>query len=104
MIRQPYKYRKFHFNPPNRLYYLYPIIHIYKIQVAASKMFRVPAVDAEVFFNQLPEKRTLFTDVMHMTPEGYEKLARIIYRSIINHRLLEKRGCGSAGSDERQRL
>ena len=101
LVRQPYKYPKFHFNPPNRLYYLYPIIHIYEILDAASKMFRVPAVDAEAFFNQIHEKRTLFTDVMHMTPEGYKKLARIVYHSIINHRFLGKRGCGSAGSDER---
>ena len=104
LIRQPYKYRKSHFNPPNRLYYLYPIIHINEILDAASETFRIPAVNAEAFFNQIPEKRTLFTDVMHMTPEGYEKLARIVYRSILNHRLLEKRGCASARPDERQKF
>ena len=93
LVRQPYEYPASQFRPPNRLYYLYPIIHIYEIMESVSRKYGIPVVDAEGHFNRMPEKHTLFTDGLHMTPEGYEILATVIYRFILDNGLLEKKGC-----------
>ena len=95
LIRQPYGYPPSHFKPPNRLYYLYPIIHIYEIMEDISKEYSVPVVDADGHFNRLSQKQTLFTDGLHMTPKGYSILATAIYQFIMKNELLEKKGCRS---------
>jgi lysophospholipase L1-like esterase len=41
----------------------------------------------------MPDKELLFGDIMHMNQEGYEKLASLVYRVILDRKIIEKRGC-----------
>ena len=93
LLRGPYKHAARHFRPPNRLYYKYPLSRIYEIVERVAKRHRVPVADAEAFFNRMPDKELLFGDIMHMNQEGYEKLASLVYRVILDRKIIEKRGC-----------
>jgi lysophospholipase L1-like esterase len=84
LIRQPYKYPKHHFTPPNRLYYMYPVSHLHEIMAEVSNEFGVPIVDVEGEFNRMSDKSTLFGDIMHMNAAGYQEFAGVIYQSIVS--------------------
>lgn len=100
LLRAPYKYPARHFNPPNRLYYMYPLSRIYGIIEKVAGQYRVPVADLEGAFNRMPDKQFFFTDVMHMNAEGYQKLASAVFRVILDGGLLEKQGCRMSQAGE----
>ena len=98
LVTEPYKHDASHFKPPSRLYYMYPHSRLRKILAEEARRSGAPIADLETVLNEKKDKYLLFSDVVHMTGEGYDWVARYLYDEIIRNRYLQK--CRSAPVDQ----